>query len=293
MPPVILVMGNASAVIHGAGGTPRSIPNSDRSRVESAFATGEVAGLLLLGGGDVDPRLYGKRPHAKVYGVNPLRDEAELIALDEAARTGIPVLGICRGAQIQAVWSGGKLRQHIGGHYGEHPVGAAEDSVFRAAAGMDRMIVRSLHHQEMMHVGKGWSITGWAPDDTVEAVESDDGRCLGVQFHPEMDAHARYARNLFRWLVLEAASRAGMEAPAQPFTPSVRKRRTRPNATSPGGSWSRPQAPVVTKWFCPFEGIRFDRKDDQLAHLEFVHGIVENESGKISLSRVYTGDDAG
>lgn len=172
-------------------------------------------GLLLTGGGDVDPREYGEKPSKKVYGVSEQRDYCELLALDFAKDAGIPVLGICRGSQLMAVHNGGKLRQHIEGHRSVRHLHFAEPgSLFRRVIRSQEARFQSLHHQVVKRTGPGWRVGARDKDGTIEAIESADGRCLGVQFHPELDTfHNEHSRRIFRWLVLESASRAGLAVP--------------------------------------------------------------------------------
>lgn len=215
--PVILIiegLSGADVVVEAAGAIARSISPWEVSRLDKIIEAGEFDGVLLTGGGDVSPALYGEEPSKEVYGVNETRDLVELIVLDRARELDIPVMGICRGAQIMAVAAGGSLIQHITGHRGgSHTVFTDRDALARKASKRASMKVVSLHHQEINDPGS-LNITGWAQDGTVEIVESTDGRCLGVQFHPEMDDFADYSQNMFRWLVTEAASRAKLPTPA-------------------------------------------------------------------------------
>jgi len=225
-------------------------------------------GMLLTGGGDVNPAMYNRKPHANVYGVDENRDWIEVEALREARRLNRPVLGICRGAQIMSVESGGVLRQHIRGHYGNHPVVVKPGSLLHKAAGDLRPTVKSLHHQEVKNLPKtGWQVSGVAPDGTVEAVETLDGRCLGVQFHPEMEPYKPASRGIFRWLVTESAKRAGLPTPDVPSAPRSGKHKV-----------------SQISWYCPFDGIKFDDRDDQKDHLEIIHGASFDATGRIVLA---------
>ena len=170
-------------------------------------------GLVLTGGGDIDPRCYDETPSPKVYGVSENRDIVEHYALEAARDAGVPVLGICRGMQMIVVEAGGKLEQHIQGHQGgTHVVSAVEDSILGRWAGSRPEIV-SLHHQAAIAPPRHFSVSALAMDGTIEAVESDDGRVLGVQFHPEMDQFETYSQRIFRWLVEESAKTAGIKFP--------------------------------------------------------------------------------
>jgi putative glutamine amidotransferase len=153
-----------------------------------------VDGLLLLGGGDVDPSRYGATlRHPAVYDVRPEQDAFELAALLCAVDRGLPVLAICRGAQLLDVAYGGTLHQHLGdeaaaGHRGTvHGVDVVEGSRVAELVGGLRAEVASSHHQAIDAVGPGLSVTARADDGTIEAVELDDDErwVVGVQWHPE------------------------------------------------------------------------------------------------------------
>jgi putative glutamine amidotransferase len=166
--------------------------------------------LILSGGSDVDPRRYGETPGPHASTFEPLRDEFELAMLDAALMRGIPVLGICRGAQLINVGHGGTLVAHLPSDSGEahsflgyprnhrvHPVELAEGSVPHRLYG-PRIRVNSLHHQAVADVGADLIVTARAPDGVVEAIEVRDAPVVGVQWHPEMLGGTD---PLFDWLV--------------------------------------------------------------------------------------------
>lgn len=234
--PRVLVLealsGSSRAVTRAGGIAIGADPRNASKRTLDLIESGQWDALLLTGGSDIDPRRYGaKKPHRAVYGVNEVRDEVEVYALEFARERNVPVLGICRGCQIINVEAGGTLVQHIGEKHRScwHPVDTKSGSTLRAAAG-DRFRVRSLHHQKVRKPAPGFAIVGRAHDGTAEAIESADGRCIGVQFHPEMDTGARYSQGIFRWLVIEAAKRAGLVAPSKPKPPKPRKQPKRAEA---------------------------------------------------------------
>jgi putative glutamine amidotransferase len=300
--PRILVLeglsGSERAVMRSGGIPIRVSPRSVEQTVR-ALEAGLFDGLLLTGGGDVDPRRYGARPHKQVYGVNQTRDELELLALDRAAELNVPVLGICRGMQLINVHAGGKLKQHITGHRGtSHLVVTEDDSTARGATQHVRLKCVSLHHQCILKVGRGFRVTGRALDRTPEIIESTDGRVLGVQYHPEMDFSSNLASaNVFDWLVERAASRLGYPFPATPYRPPVVERpyyerqtsavprtprrageRTRPKdqSATPFGLTPRkpyrPPSDVKVSWLCPKCGLRFEDHDDREDHILEEHG---------------------
>jgi putative glutamine amidotransferase len=211
-----------------AGGLPFILPVLDPVDAEPALLS--LDGLLLTGGGDVEPDRYGAVPAPEVYGVEPGRDAYELALVAAAARTGMPVLGVCRGAQLLNVALGGTLVQHlpdvteaphrVGDRWAEgvHPVEIAPDSLLAAVTGPEAFEVNSLHHQSVDRPGAGLRVVAYAPDGVVEAIEGTGGaRLLGVQWHPELLAGSAPHEALFGWLVTEAAGvQAGIpaEAPA-------------------------------------------------------------------------------
>ena len=166
-------------------------------------------GLLLVGGGDVDPRRYGQEPGEDVYGVEPDRDAFEIELLHAAEASGVPTLCICRGMQVMNVAYGGTLVQHLPGTPGllEHGVPVADtkslhevriepQSRLRATTGAERLVCSSHHHQGVDGIGDGLRPTGWSEDGLVEAIEleldadpanqpHEAGWMLGVQWHPE------------------------------------------------------------------------------------------------------------
>jgi gamma-glutamyl-gamma-aminobutyrate hydrolase PuuD len=146
-----------------------------------------LRGLVLSGGGDVDPALYGADPHELTKHIFRERDELELELIEEAGRKGLPVLGICRGLQILNVARGGTLRQHIEGHKEvEHLVSAEPESKIATFVGDDEYAVNSRHHQAAERIGSGLMVTARAGDGVVEALEDPEARfTVAVQWHPE------------------------------------------------------------------------------------------------------------
>jgi putative glutamine amidotransferase len=173
-------------------------------------------GLMLTGGGDIEPRTYGEAPTATLMSVDPTRDAAELAATRAALMAGLPVLGICRGIQLLAVAGGGTLHQDLGaagftGHHWEeerqheavHLVEVDAGSIAASVVAADRR-VNSIHHQAVKTVGADLAITARSEDGVIEAVEGD--RVLGVQWHPER-LFTTDPRHLapFAWFVEQAA----------------------------------------------------------------------------------------
>src|ERR671934_960867 len=160
-----------------------------------------IDGLLLVGGGDVDPASYGAEPHPTTSGAVPERDDFELALARRALELDVPLLGICRGMQIMNVAAGGTLNQdvdnvglhrHTPGVFGDHEVELEPGSLAARTAGEPRHAIKSHHHQGIDRLGEGLVVTGRAEDGEGEAVEIPDRRfALGVLWHPEEDETSR------------------------------------------------------------------------------------------------------
>jgi putative glutamine amidotransferase len=159
--------------------------------VEDADSLAGLDGLLLAGGSDVDPQLYGAAPHPLTDQSDEPRDALEIRLLREALERDLPVLAICRGLQLLNVALGGTLAQDIEGHRrpGEreaHGIAITRYSRLRAILGSDDYLVNSRHHQSADRVADGLAVTARAPDGTIEALEMPGRRfVLAVQWHPE------------------------------------------------------------------------------------------------------------
>jgi putative glutamine amidotransferase len=188
--------------VRRAGGDVRVL-NAATDSPSAAIAT--AGGLLLTGGGDVRPDLYGAVPHATFDPAEPGRDEYEVELVRLALQKNIPVLAICRGVQLLNVARGGTLVQHIPEEVGTtvehrvkeprfavaHDVWLTRDSLLERTLrerleGEESCAVNSRHHQAAKDLGEGLVATATAPDGVIEAVEDPNRRfCLGVQWHPE------------------------------------------------------------------------------------------------------------
>src|SRR4030095_13889186 len=178
-------------------------------------------GLLLTGGGDIDPALFGEAPQPTLYDVAPIRDTFEANAARWAVEHRLPLLCICRGVQVLNVALGGSLYQDVGTDPGTtlphsqkeprdqptHKVRIAPGSRLAEVVGADEVEVNSMHHQALKSLGRGLAAVAWAPDQLVEGVEMPEqpGFVLGVQWHPEeLIGHSEAARRLFAALVTHA-----------------------------------------------------------------------------------------
>jgi gamma-glutamyl-gamma-aminobutyrate hydrolase PuuD len=180
--------------IEAAGGRPLLVPPSDDGVDETL---GAIHALVLPGGADLGPELYGQERHEETYGVVPERDRAELALLQGALERDLPVLAICRGSQVLNIARGGDLVQHLPevvGHEGhkEHPgVFGDHDVLIDAQSRLGELVgahapIKSHHHQGFGRVGDGLREVAWADDGTVEALEDPEAPfVLGVLWHPE------------------------------------------------------------------------------------------------------------
>lgn len=166
----------------------------------------EHDGLLVLGGADLDPSLYGQEPvDESLYGVNSDADAYEIALITEAQRLSHPVLGICRGLQLLNVAAGGTLIQDLPGPnqhrrpespssdtFADHDVALVPETLLAAAyANRKRLPIRSSHHQAVDAVGAGLMVNAYSDDQVIEGLERAKPWTLGVQWHPEETAADR------------------------------------------------------------------------------------------------------
>ena len=182
-----------------AGGTPVLLPRTeDEEIIQSLVKT--LDGLLVPGGIDVAPCFYGEAPVAQVVCTDRMMDVFEMNLIKAVRAEGKPILGICRGCQIINVTFGGTLYQDIPTqfegahcHYQNtlfrsepfHTVTAEPDSAIAQMIGETQFDVNTYHHQAVRDVAPGFSAVAWSEDNMVEGIEADDGRIIGVQWHPE------------------------------------------------------------------------------------------------------------
>jgi putative glutamine amidotransferase len=209
----------ASVEESGARARVLEVSESPRALIDT------LDGVLLTGGGDIDPVLYGEARHPSVEDAEPGRDEFEIDLARRAMEAGMPLLAICRGAQVLNVAAGGTLVQDIPTAVTTelphsltrprdgiaHPIHITRGSRLHDALGIGvdtscTCRVNSRHHQSVGTLGKGLVASAVAPDGVIEAIEAPDAAfCVGVQWHPEnfwrtgefkplFDAFARAAR---------------------------------------------------------------------------------------------------
>jgi putative glutamine amidotransferase len=192
-PAALIPMAYVHAV-ERAGGRPLLVPPSHEGIEETLDA---LDGLLLSGGSDIDPELYGAEAHPQTNGTRPERDRAEIALLRAALERDMPVLAVCRGSQVLNVAQGGDLVQHLPevvGHerhkqapsvFGDHDVDLVPGTRLQRVLG-DHAPVKSHHHQGYGRLGDGLREAARADDGTIEAIEDPSRRfALGVLWHPE------------------------------------------------------------------------------------------------------------
>lgn len=214
------------------GGAPCMIPlfSDDLATVRALYE--RLDGLLIPGGVDMDPATYGETMRPEVGRLDPSRDTVELEMVRWAIADGLPVLGLCRGAQVINVAQGGTLWQDIPAQVGRtiqhdcyptkgfarthlaHPValtpGSRLEALLEGASTDGAVRVNSMHHQSVKTLGEGLMVSAVAGDGVVEAVEgTGEGFLLGVQWHPEVfDAEEPSTRPLFEGFIRAAGEYA-------------------------------------------------------------------------------------
>jgi putative glutamine amidotransferase len=216
--------------VERAGGLPVALPPLRDENVGPLLE--QLSGLLLTGGPDIDPACYGAERHPELGPIDHDVDVFEIELCRQADRRGLPILGICRGAQVLNVAREGTLIQHLPDRGGSiehrqsepgdrttHEVQVAPDSGLAQTTGGGPVRVNSFHHQAIDRLGAGLRPVAWAADGVVEAVEdparADGQLVLGVQWHAETLTKEAEQLALFERLVqaaeLTAARRRGGE----------------------------------------------------------------------------------
>ncbi|MCS7287194.1 MAG: gamma-glutamyl-gamma-aminobutyrate hydrolase family protein [Anaerolineae bacterium] len=188
--------------VERAGGIPLIVPPMEEEKLVQIIEFAD--GLLLSGGGDIHPALYGEEPTEWLRDVNPERDKMEIFLVRKFLQIGKPVLGICRGVQVLNVAAGGSLFQDIfhqragsiphsfmppayAPDHIAHTVNLKPGSLLASILGCSSLGVNSRHHQAVKEVAPGFQAVAWAEDGIIEAIEKEEAGlfALGIQWHPE------------------------------------------------------------------------------------------------------------
>jgi putative glutamine amidotransferase len=207
-----------SLAVGAAGALPIVLPPDEGSTREPDDVLDLLDALILAGGADIDPSLYGAEPQEETQASNLDRDRFEFALASRALERDLPLLAVCRGMELLNVVCGGTLEQHVPeterhlhtpGRFRDHEVRLEPGSLAARAVGRERVAVRSHHHQGVGRLGDGLHASGWSePDGLIEAFESPSNRyAFGVLWHPEEDQGSNVLASLV------AASRAEVAAP--------------------------------------------------------------------------------
>lgn len=205
--------------VRRAGGLPVLLP-PDADEAEGVCE--RVDGILLTGGGDIDPRHYNGQQHDEIYNINEERDKGEFRVVEFVLERQIPTLAICRGIQVLTVFLGGSLHEHLPDVYGEdiihrlplrvacrHAVEIISGSKLAGIMSRSPVEIVSWHHQAIKDVPGDVVVTARSVDGVIEAIEMDSHPWLiGVQWHPELSAaEDPLQQKLFDTLVEQAVMR--------------------------------------------------------------------------------------
>jgi len=183
------------ASVRQAGGQVIILPPVDDENMTDQYLD-ICDGLILSGGGDIDPLFWGELPSPQLMEISPRRDAFELALTRQALERDLPILGICRGCQVINVAAGGSLVQDLAGElchsqkaprdYPIHAIFIKSGTLLLKLLGQNEVRVNSFHHQAVGNLGRDLLISARAADGTVEAVESRSHQfVLGLQWHPE------------------------------------------------------------------------------------------------------------
>ena len=206
-------------MIRDNGGIPMLLPPGGCA-ADAEEAVSVLDGIVIAGGGDIDPATYGAAPHPKTEATSPDRDEWELAIAEAAVRLNVPILGICRGMQVLNIACGGTLHQHVpdlvgheshngtAGGFGVHKVRVTSGDLLRKVLpGGEFFNVPTHHHQAVDMPGAGLTAVAWGDDGVIEAIESAIGFTVGVQWHPEQGDDPRVFKALVQAAELHKSER--------------------------------------------------------------------------------------
>ncbi|MCZ6688019.1 MAG: gamma-glutamyl-gamma-aminobutyrate hydrolase family protein [Planctomycetota bacterium] len=192
--------------VSAGGGIPLILPPlADGDAISGLLDS--VDGVVLTGGGDYDPAWFGAEPDGATRRMHPRRERFDLRLVRQVVARKIPTLGICAGAQLLAIASGGDLDLDIPDHEERagrpvyHEVEIEKGSRMERAVGARRIRVNSQHHQAIRRPGEGFRVVARSADGVAEGIEASGHFLLGVQWHPELLAGSDVHERLFEALV--------------------------------------------------------------------------------------------
>ena len=181
------------------------------------FSLKGIDGLIITGGGDIDPSSYNEEPTSKLERVSLERDKTELNLLEKAEKENIKTLAICRGHQLLNIYKGGNLHQDIfDAGYKEidhakpyknavkhiHDVEIEENSKLNKILKINKLNVNSIHHQAIKELGENLIVSAKSTDGIIEGIETtEEWEAVGVQWHPEYISEDNASNDLFNWLI--------------------------------------------------------------------------------------------
>ncbi|NIP37953.1 MAG: gamma-glutamyl-gamma-aminobutyrate hydrolase family protein [Candidatus Dadabacteria bacterium] len=201
-----------STAIARHGGLPVLIPSLGSKRTLRELIS-NIEGLLIPGSRDMDPKHYNQKPHKKLNPMSRQRTASEFIILEQSLKNDIPVFGICGGMQFINVFFGGTLYQDIqsllpdaSSHEkgAEHIVNIFSGTYLKKIIRKNKLKVNSYHHQAINKVSKDLTISARSDDNIVEAIESEDGALVAVQWHPELE-NSKASASLFECFINKSA----------------------------------------------------------------------------------------
>lgn len=204
--------------VEAFGGVPVLLPITLEIQTILSY-TEKIDGLILTGGEDINPLLFGEEPKKELGEINPDRDFFELNLCRLFLAKEKPILGICRGLQVLNVAAGGSLFQDLATqlpesiqhqqkapkHHVSHEIYLEESTLLHRLLNVNQLRVNSFHHQSVKSLGKGFKEVAWASDGVIEGIEKNKGFAVGVQWHPEHLYKEFENQNKIFWGLTEAS----------------------------------------------------------------------------------------
>ena len=202
--------------LYDYGALPLLIPSFDDKTLLKQYLD-MVQGLIIIGGMDYPPEMYGEAPHPKTEAMETRRAISDWMLMDLVLECGKPLLGICAGMQLINIYFGGKLIQHLDSydvHFGEkyHEIAVQDSQWLSKIFPTDCLVVNSNHHQgiDPLFIGKGLKPVAFSEEGGIEALEYEGKQMiLGIQWHPERISDLQHREQIFRYFVEIARWRDG------------------------------------------------------------------------------------